>query len=522
MVQFFQGREDPRAAQWAGVGSALGEGIGGGLNAYFSNKALDAVAQDPANKDLPLSEKFAKLQQAASPYGPSAEKRLNQRMQYMEQENTRGLLQNALKGVDDLVKSGASPSEIALGAAKAFAGIPGGDRLAQAVLPTMLNQAAATRRYGPQNKQQPPGQPPQGNKPSPYSPFGSGPQNQMQGIPAAQNQQQPPGQPPQIQQVTNQNATQQQNQPPRYSAYNIPTPDQMKSDAKEEAYMSGNPDAYETILAQKEKERNLATEHRQLLENTAQTKGKITDEEMAPFMKVAEAQNIPSENVNEWLENAKRAWAPVKDDFSKMADVFIPGLGSGLLGRDRNEALERIIPLSQDLIAKGREPELRSYLTEQYLSPVEVEGQIHPPSKQLIQNLDKLPNGLFKAQKVKPSTFDIFSLEEKEPTGENYEKIKKSSPETMQNMQNKLSDFLLNNVKDDTSLEVLRHKLWSEKDYDWRQIGPAFEQAKRMGLKLNPNQSTELANISTNPPIESLPDLFRDWSRLVQNLRGNK
>lgn len=69
MVQFFKGSADPRDAAWGQLATALGQGLGKGLNTYQANKALQEVLEDESMVDAPISAKMGKLQLALSPYG---------------------------------------------------------------------------------------------------------------------------------------------------------------------------------------------------------------------------------------------------------------------------------------------------------------------------------------------------------------------------------------------------------------------------------------------------------------------
>lgn len=86
MVQFFKGSEDPRDRASGMLATALGEGLGNGINSYYANKALDDVVNDKANADLPISEKMGKLQRALQPYGEKGREIFQQRMQILGQE----------------------------------------------------------------------------------------------------------------------------------------------------------------------------------------------------------------------------------------------------------------------------------------------------------------------------------------------------------------------------------------------------------------------------------------------------
>ena len=110
----------------------------------------------------------------------------------------------------------------------------------------------------------------------------------------------------------------------------------------------------------------------------------------------------------------------------------------------------------------------------------------------------------------------------KDNTFVDYETALEKAPKEMKAMQNRLSSFFKNNVNNDTSLLVLRHKLWNDKDYDWRQIGPAIREAMSKGLKLNHAQLSELTELETQPPRQSIADVFADWGRWQDKIKGVK
>ena len=53
-------------------------------------------------------------------------------------------------------------------------------------------------------------------------------------------------------------------------------------------------------------------------------------------------------------------------------------------------------------------------------------------------------------------------------------------------------------------------------------MGPALREAEKRGLKLNSEQGREATTLDTQPPIQSLPHIFQDLSRIPSFLRGNK
>lgn len=308
------------------------------------------------------------------------------------------------------------------------------------------------------------------------------------------------------------------------SPFNIMTPQDMDAEARRFAAAVNDPNGYNTRLNQLQNQNENATSQRQALEDSA-LKAHVPPSELPRFMVVNSHLN-PS-NPSEWAQEAKRNYAKVKANDDKLERAFIPGIGNALLGQNRDRALKDLIPTVQDQVKRGLEQETRNFLTDQYLSPTEVESLIHPITPKTEKAIESLPRGLFPAEK-KASWSDVGEVfKGKLPNSKtnpfiSYEEALEKDPKSIQLMQDKLSDFFKNTVNDDTSLLVLRDKLWNDKDYDWRQIGPAIRQAEKMGLKLNTAQSSEMADIESQPPIQSLPDIFKDWGRFKSVMRGNK
>ena len=306
------------------------------------------------------------------------------------------------------------------------------------------------------------------------------------------------------------------------SPFNIMTTPEMQQESERYAKAVNDPNAAAMRFTQLENQNNSATSQRTALEDTALKSG-VKPSELPRFMTVN--SHIDPTNPSEWSQKAIRNYAAVKSNDDKLEKAFIPGLGSGLIGRDRDEALSKLTPTVQDQVKRGLEQETRKFLTDNYLSPTEVERQIHPTPPKVENALKKMPKGIFPAQKGKSA--DIFSgLEDntlfEKPTFVSYEEAREKDPKGMKVMQDRLSDFFLKNVDDKTSLLDLTEKLWSEKDYDWRQMGPAIREAQNKGLKLSQHQSTELSDVETQPPQQSLPDIFKDLWRIPAFLRGNK
>lgn len=302
------------------------------------------------------------------------------------------------------------------------------------------------------------------------------------------------------------------------SPFNIMTPQEMIAESERYAKAVQDPNAAAMRLAQLQNQNGNATQQREDLENMA-LKSSIASKDLPRFMQVG-AQFDPR-NPTEWMQNAKRAYDKVRSNDEKIQKAFYPDIGSGLLGRDRDSELKRLVPTSLDQKALGLEDETRKFYADQYMSPTEIEEQFRPLTPKKEKEIKNLPAGLFPKDNQNIS-FDKGMPARKKGPIISYEEALEKAPKELEIMQHKLADFFKKNVDNDTSLLVLRDKLWKDKDYDWRQIGPAIREAMRDGLKLDARQSTELTDVETNPPMQSLPDIFRDLSRIPAYLRGNK
>jgi hypothetical protein len=175
--------------------------------------------------------------------------------------------------------------------------------------------------------------------------------------------------------------------------------------------------------------------------------------------------------------------------FVKNTGVFglVPSLLAG--GEKREDALRRLKPVADKMIQNGREPILRDKLAKEGLSRTEIEDLIHPLSSSTSKNIDSLQP---------PS---------------------KKNPE---NNPQLIADFLKKNVDKNTSLLVLRHKLWQDKGYDWKDIAQGLQIAIDQGLPLTKSQGTELTEFTSQPPRESLTEIFSDFGRFIDYFKGVK
>jgi hypothetical protein len=299
--------------------------------------------------------------------------------------------------------------------------------------------------------------------------------------------------------------------------FNIMTPQDIDAESQRYAQAVNDPNAYQVRQAQLQNQNNIAQEQLAGLQQLA-ANSDVKPDEMSRFMQVG--SKFDPRNPTEWLQNTKRAYKAVKSNDQKIQRAFIPGIGSGLLGRDRESALKRLERPVQDNVKLGLEQETRDYLADQYLSPTEIEELIHPLQPQTKKAIDSMPNSFLKINREIPGSEWFPGL--KKPRGMSYEEALERAPERIQQEQEELTNFFLNNVTPESSLLTMREPLWKDKGYDWRQFGPAIKEAEKRGLKLQQHQSTELADIETQPPLQSLPDIFMDLDRIPSYLRGNK
>ncbi len=222
-----------------------------------------------------------------------------------------------------------------------------------------------------------------------------------------------------------------------------------------------------------------------------------------------------------------------------MEGAFFPGFWTGLVkgGKARENALNNLNSPVQKLVSLGFEQEVRNKLASEGLSPTEISERIHPLPENFDKQLKKLPDGPFQEQKEQSSLlgepFQAGSplgivgaaankFYKPERTMKTYDQVLEQSPKEIEKMNNRLAKFLQETITPDMSLAVLRHKLWKDKNYDWRQFGPALNKATKNGLTLTAAQRGELSEINSQAPRDSLSEIFTDWPRFIQYYRGNK
>lgn len=305
---------------------------------------------------------------------------------------------------------------------------------------------------------------------------------------------------------------------PEYTGANpfaIKSLSEMQDEATRYANAVQDPNAYGMRLAEQQKENDIANQQRQDLEQMAIQSG-VTPDQLPRYMLVG--SQFDFRNPSKWIQETNRAFSKVRANDRKLEGEFIPGIGNGLMGENRQEALKRLEPTVKDQIERGLEQETRDFLAKNYVTPTEIETLIHPVNERQKKNIGSLVNGIFPIEKEFVGAGERKKFQ---PTLSYTDALEKA-PKEMQQFQDILADFFINNVDKDTSLLALRDMLIHDKNYDWRQIGPAIRQAESMGLKLEPHQSTEMGTLETQAPYDSLGDIFKEWARIPIFLRGSR
>lgn len=308
------------------------------------------------------------------------------------------------------------------------------------------------------------------------------------------------------------------------SPFNVMTSQDMDQEAQRYATAVQDPNAYNTRINQLQGLNDIATTQRQGLEDAALKAG-VNPGDLPRFMVVN--KDLDPRNPSEWAQQGIRNFKDVKNSDDALERAFIPGADNALLGMDRQKALKRLQGPVQNNQKRGLEQFDREYLAKNYLTPTEIESLYHPITPRLDKAISQIPKGLFPAQKKNTwgDVSDVFTgkADLKGSPFVSYEEALEKAPQQLETMQHNLADFFLKNVDKDTSLSALAEKIWDTRDYDWRQIGPALNEARQKGLKLEPFQERELANVETQAPIQSLPALFQDFgNRIMPFIRGSK
>lgn len=387
----------------------------------------------------------------------------------------RGMLQKALSELDKL-PSNASPIEKTKYILNATAGLPDQGRILQAIAPLLIGQGRVENVFG-------------GNQ-----------QPQNQNIP---NQPAPP----QGLSTTINNAMQ---EPPKTLGGFLPrikTPQEIEEFARNYARQYNDPAKYaegKLIAESENKTANAANEMIRARALSEVPELQKHPERIPIFMQ--EAQKYSSlQDPNEIIQKARQSFKGVERELDVLQNGYVPGAFKGALkkfipitaaftagGQTREEAIRGLSGTYRNLAKKGFEEDARNILAQQHgLSPTEIEEIAHPLTPQNLSSLKSFPD----ANKI-PSKLH----------------------------EQRLQNFLRENINKDTSLLALRHRLWNEKGYNWQEIAQAMRAITEgeNPIKLDPRQETEMLTVENDPPIQSLPDIFRGWGRPLEYLSGAK
>lgn len=477
-----------------------------------------------------------------------------------QQQYQRGQLQKALEGMKQIANDPkATPYDIASALISTTSQIPGSERYVGQLYDSLM-RSRQTRDFfdgqGESNGQQ--GGYSQGNLPQNQMSMQSGGVGSQGNFNPLMNRNEPVQQPSPLMQ--NQGMSQGQQIPGETPALNTMSDPEMRQEARRQARALNDP-TYEPIAYQNLVNRNNEIRQQQkdvvntqALETQRQADIQLRDnnlrnfvtpklktdnpEEINDFMLIGQRYENLKNNPSAWYDATKRDFDNFMRSKTALEGSRIPGIMTGILrgGKERELALKRIDPIVKDLISIGKEDYARQKLADFYLSPTEIEEKIHPLPKQVEGKIKSLPRAPYEGEETfKALPLGIgsnapwdFSNVKSMLTGKregkalkSYDELLESNPDIIEKTNQKLSSFIKDNLTDDGSLLVLRDKLQREKGYDWRQFLSALDLAEQSGLKLNGSQKAERAEL-TRAPIQSLPDLFSEWFRWIDYLRGNK
>lgn len=212
----------------------------------------------------------------------------------------------------------------------------------------------------------------------------------------------------------------------------------------------------------------------------------VPDDEINQFMLLGQ-KHQGAKTFDDWARETQKSYLAYKN-LTKSLDAFsYPGLWKGKFGRE--ERLGRLDNTVKRLVDMGFEQEVRQKLHDKSLSPTEIEERIHPLSEKTSKQLGSLPDkGLIPSAKK-----DI-------------------------ELGDKVKNFLKGNIDNNTSLLVLRDKLW-KKGYDWHDISKWMNE-----VVTNPtvSQKNELGILENEPPRQSLGFIFNDWGNFIDTARGQR
>lgn len=402
----------------------------------------------------------------------------------------RGVLQEGLsKAAQAFQDPNLSPVEKSLAFINSIAGIPGSERYAEPILRMLLGQNRNENIFGPGGPLSGQGGPTSGLAQGQGGPAGG--LGGQAGLPGSQNAL--PGTQAPV--------------PPQQQGFliNPLSPQQLDAFAKNYATQHQDASKYQEGYNLALNQNAQAEQNRALVGQLAAATGKVDAKFLPQFLQMAQKHGGQANP-----ESIVTATLPEFGEYKRLVqaldDQFYPGIGTSLKGTaakaaghalgvpllgqlvaggdTREKALHALSGTARKLADMGFEQDVRNKLASEHLSPTEIQEVLKPLPKDQLARVGS------------------FSDASKVP-----------QPDREQ----KLSSFIKDVVKPDTSLLVLRDKLMN-KGYSWEDIGNAME-ANRQNFTVS--QDAEMAQIA-QPPVQSLTHLFRGWLNWVDILRGNK
>lgn len=372
----------------------------------------------------------------------------------------RGMLQNALSGIENLPK-GTTPFQLASKLMQATAGIPGAERYVGQLYPILLQQLQSNAAFPGSEADLAgniSGQPSASSQPGIPSEGGFPPEKGQQGL---------------------------------LSTY-VPE-DQIDALATQYAKQTstGN-QGYQEARSRLEKRNENVEKQRDLVEKRF-IQGGGKPEDWPLFAQLA--SNAPGKTGEEIYRNIRPLFKKYENYTKSLENFSYPGYVRSF---DRDKIIDRVSGIVKNLKEMGFEDKARETLARKGLSPTEISLLVNPLSKEVREDLNKIPKAGF-LEKHK----DSF----------------KTNEETDQ----KIKDFLYKSTDPSTSLLGIRHELW-DKGYDWERIARLMNEVyeSENAPKLTPEQLDDLGTLNKEPPRQSLAYIFQDLGNFWNFKRGEK
>ncbi len=419
----------------------------------------------------------------------------------------RGMLQEALQQAKSQIeKPGASRLDALFGLMQAGAGIPGSEKYLSTILPEVMKGKAIQDIFGTQ---------PQTSTQQPQKGIGQQQKFVQPGMPTT----------PGIPGLGETAVAEGQPQPGQATTAGvlprIMPAEEIQARSQQNAISENDPNRASFWQDFLNNQNQIAQKARQAAETKALDQG-VTPEEMPEFMQLGQKYGYMTD-LDNWAKATSQDFKQYKDAKTQLDAALIPKFFTGLVKgpQEREATLKRLDTPVQELVRLGQEQYARKKLAEEGLSRTEIEERIHPLPDDFNARFKQLPKGPFKPEQRYETVGQYGSYREKSPF-KSYDEVLKTSPKTIESMNKNLANWLGKNLTQDMPLSVIRHKVWNDKHYDWRQFPEALSIARKNGLKLSASQQAELAEISTQAPRQSLSDIFTDWGRWIDYFKGVK